>query len=105
MQARYYERSPHNLVRIILGKAGETDTSSFNVYTRASEYLHDWRSGGLLRHDPEPAFYIYSQTFTLPGTRDIAERRGLSPWAASTIIPIAWSSAMSRRSPSRARTA
>jgi uncharacterized protein (DUF1015 family) len=77
MQARYYERSPHNLVRIILGKAGETDTSSFNVYTRATEYLHDWRSGGLLRHDPEPAFYIYSQTFTLPGTRDIAERRGL----------------------------
>ncbi len=77
MQARYYERSPHNLVRIILGKPGETDTDSFNVYTRAAEYLHDWRSGGLLKHDPEPAIYIYSQTFTVPGTRDVAERRGL----------------------------
>jgi uncharacterized protein (DUF1015 family) len=77
MQSRYYERSPHNLVRIILGKPGETDTDSFNVYTRAAEYLHDWRSGRLLRHDPEPAIYIYSQTFTVPGTRQIAERRGL----------------------------
>jgi uncharacterized protein (DUF1015 family) len=77
MQSRYYERSPHNLVRIILGKPGETDTDSFNVYTRAAEYLHDWRSGRLLRHDPEPAIYIYSQTFTVPGTRQVAERRGL----------------------------
>ncbi|HKR97752.1 MAG TPA: DUF1015 domain-containing protein [Candidatus Angelobacter sp.] len=77
MQAKYYERSPHNLVRIILGKAGETDTDSFNVYTRAAEYLHDWRSGGLLKRDPEPAIYIYAQTFTIPGTRDLAERRGV----------------------------
>lgn len=77
MQAKYYERSPHNLVRIILGKAGETDTDSFNVYTRAAEYLHDWRSGGLLKRDAEPAIYIYSQTFTAPGTRELAERRGL----------------------------
>jgi len=77
MQAKYYERSPHNLVRIILGKAGETDTESFNVYTRAAEYLHDWRSGGLLKQDAKPGIYIYSQTFTVPGTRELAERRGL----------------------------
>ncbi len=77
MQAKYYELSPHNLVRIILGKAGETDTESFNVYTRAAEYLHDWRSGGLLKQDAKPGIYIYSQTFTVPGTRELAERRGL----------------------------
>lgn len=77
MQAKYYERSIHNLVRIILGKAGETDTDAFNVYTRAAEYLHDWRSSGILKQDAEPGIYAYSQTFTLPGTRDLAERRGL----------------------------
>src|SRR5215467_3916468 len=77
MQAKYYERSPHNLVRIILGKPGETDTSSFNVYTRAAEYLHDWRSAGLLAKDETPAIFVYSQTFTVPGTRDLTERRGL----------------------------
>ncbi|HXA83470.1 MAG TPA: DUF1015 domain-containing protein [Candidatus Dormibacteraeota bacterium] len=77
MQSKYYERSTHNLVRIILGKAGETDTDAFNVYTRAAEYLHDWRSGGILKQDPEPGIYAYSQTFTVPGTRDLQERRGL----------------------------
>ncbi|HET7442335.1 MAG TPA: DUF1015 domain-containing protein [Terriglobales bacterium] len=77
MQSKYYERSAHNLVRIILGKAGETDTEAFNVYTRAAEYLHDWRSSGILKQDPEPGIYAYSQTFTVPGTRELAERRGL----------------------------
>src|SRR5882724_1992228 len=77
MQSKYYERSTHNLVRIILGKAGETDTDVFNVYTRAAEYLHDWRSGGILKQDPDPGIYAYSQTFTVPGTRDLQERRGL----------------------------
>ena len=76
MQAKYYERSAHNLVRIILGKSGETDTDTFNVYTRALEYFHDWRSGGLLKQDSEPGIYVYAQTFTIPGTRDLAERRG-----------------------------
>src|SRR5215470_4438209 len=77
MQARYYDLSPHNLVRIILGRRGETDTDKFNVYTRAAEYLHDWHSGGVLRQDAQPALYLYSQNFTIPGTRDVAERRGL----------------------------
>jgi uncharacterized protein (DUF1015 family) len=77
MQTKYYERSSHNLVRIILGKAGETDTDDFNVYTRAKEYLHDWRSGGILKQDAEPGLYAYSQTFTIPGTRDLSERHGL----------------------------
>lgn len=77
MQSKYYERSTHNLVRIILGKAGETDTDAFNVYTRAAEYLHDWRSSGILKQDSNPGIYAYSQTFTVPGTRDLQERRGL----------------------------
>ena len=77
MQSKYYERSTHNLVRIILGKAGETDTDAFNVYTRAAEYLHDWRSSGILKQDSDPGIYAYSQTFTVPGTRELQERRGL----------------------------
>jgi uncharacterized protein (DUF1015 family) len=76
MQSRYYDLSPHNLVRIILGKRFETDNATFNVYSRAAEYLHDWRAGGILKQDPEPSLYFYSQTFTIPGSRDLAERRG-----------------------------
>jgi uncharacterized protein (DUF1015 family) len=77
MQARYYELSPHNLVRIILGRRQDTDSSSFNAYTRAAEYLHDWRSGGILKQDAEPSVYLYSQTFNVPGKRELAERHGL----------------------------
>src|SRR6476469_1808887 len=78
MQSKYYERSTHNLVRIILGKAGETDTDAFNAYTRAAEYLHDWRSGGILEQDLEPGIHAYSQTFAIRRARDLAERRGVS---------------------------
>ncbi len=78
MQTAYYERSAHNLVRIILGKSGDTDNPAFNVYTRAAEYLHDWRASGILKQDSEPSIYLYSQTFTIPGTRDLTERRGLT---------------------------
>ena len=77
MQEKYYEISPHNLVRIILGHRLETDNGGFNVYTRAAEYLHDWRSGGILKQDAEPSIYLYSQNFTVPGTREMAERRGI----------------------------
>jgi len=77
MQAKYYELSPHNIVRIVLGKAGETDTDDFNIYTRAAEYFHDWRASGVLRQDDEPSVYVYSQTFTIPGLRDVAERHCL----------------------------
>src|SRR6185437_3535226 len=77
MQARYYELSPHNLVRIILGETRASDTPAFNVYTRAAEYLHDWRGAGVLKQDSVPSIYLYSQNFTIPGTRDVAERRGL----------------------------
>jgi uncharacterized protein (DUF1015 family) len=47
------------------------------VYTRAAEYFHDWRSGGILKQDSDPGIYAYSQTFTVPGTRELQERRGL----------------------------
>src|SRR5262249_41646338 len=93
MQARYYERSPHNLVRIILGKRQEVDTPTFNVYTRAAEYFHDWRSCSILKPDPEPSLYLYVQTFTVPGTRDVAERSGLiavgrlHPYSDGVVFP------------------
>ncbi|HEY6303318.1 MAG TPA: DUF1015 domain-containing protein [Terriglobales bacterium] len=67
MQERYYQASPYNLVRIILGKrlAGDGDTE--NVYTRAAASFQNWRQTGILRRDPEPSIYRYSQTFKLPG--------------------------------------
>jgi uncharacterized protein (DUF1015 family) len=76
MQQRYYEASPYNLVRIILGKHEPGDDDNNNVYTRAAQYLHDWRKEHVLAEESEPAVYGYSQTYTVPGTTEIRERRG-----------------------------
>src|SRR5271169_3031833 len=67
MQERYYQASPYNLVRIILGKQQPGDGESENVYTRAAAAFQNWRQSGVLRRDPEPSIYRYSQTFALPG--------------------------------------
>jgi uncharacterized protein (DUF1015 family) len=80
MQERYYQASPYNLVRIILGKRLPGDGDAENVYTRAAASFQNWRQTGVLRQDPEPSIYRYSQTFTvpgdLPGSQTRAERRG-----------------------------
>lgn len=63
MQAAYYQRSPYNLVRVILGKAEAEDDETSNVYTRAAEYVKDWRARGVLQQDAAPAIYAYNQEF------------------------------------------
>src|SRR5664280_3094051 len=92
MQQRYYEASPYNLVRIILGKHEPDDTEAeeflpageeaHNVYTRAAEWLREWRTEGILAGEAEPALYGYSQTYTVPHSAaagkpaEVRERRG-----------------------------
>ena len=86
MQQRYYERSPYNLIRIILGKRepGDTEPQEFlppgekahNCYTRAAHYLKEWRAEHILAEEAEPALYGYSQTYTVPHTDEVRERRG-----------------------------
>jgi len=76
MQESYYQASRYNLVRIILGKRGEADTGSENVYTRAAASFSEWRRSGVLRQDAEPSLYRYSQKFAVPGSGREAERRG-----------------------------
>ena len=77
MQERYYQASPYNLIRVILGKKYPTDTEEGeNVYTRAAATLNDWRAEGILKEETEPALFGYSQTYKVPGTEEIRERRG-----------------------------
>ena len=76
MQERYYQASPYNRVRIILGKRFPEDGESENVYTRAAESFQNWRQTGILRRDRERSIYCYSQTFRIPGSDAQSERRG-----------------------------
>src|SRR6202000_3084743 len=47
-----------------------------NVYTRAAETLREWRHDRILAEESEPAVYGYSQTYAVPGTEEVRERRG-----------------------------
>ncbi len=77
MQEAYYERSPYNLIRVILGKRNPADTETENVYIRAAKSLQDWRKEAVLIEEREPALYGYAQRYTVPGTSEVRERRGL----------------------------
>jgi uncharacterized protein (DUF1015 family) len=76
LQDRYYAASPHNLVRIILGRRQDSDDAKNNVYSRAAAYFRNWRQQGVLRQDSLPSIYAYSQRFTRPGTSTELERWG-----------------------------
>ncbi len=76
MQEKYYDASPENLVRIILGKKSDSDCADDNCYTRAARFLQGWRGEGILLQDREPSIYLYCQRFTVLGSSQELERRG-----------------------------
>lgn len=77
MQEAYYQRSPYNLVRIILGLPELFDAErGENVYTRAARDFKAWRDHSILVQDRDPSVFAYSQRFRVPGTDEIKERRG-----------------------------
>ncbi|MCC7499483.1 MAG: DUF1015 domain-containing protein [Bryobacterales bacterium] len=76
MQRNYLAASPYNLVRVILGERYDTDSDTANVYTRAAQFLESWIAEGVLIKESEPAIFIYSQDFTVPGSSEQLVRRG-----------------------------
>ncbi len=47
-QSHLYDRSPYNVVRLILGRGEPSDDGLENKYTRAHAYLSAWRRDGVL---------------------------------------------------------
>jgi len=77
MQQAYYQRSPYNLVRIILGLPELFDAErGESVYTRAARDFRAWREEGVLVQEKDPCVFAYAQRFTVPGTETVKERRG-----------------------------
>ena len=76
MRKRYLELNPHNLVRVILGERGESDSAADNVYTRAAAYLDDWIARGILEREATPGVFPYFQEFTVPDTGERLVRKG-----------------------------
>jgi uncharacterized protein (DUF1015 family) len=75
-QEKYYASDPHNLITVEKGRTSPNDSPQDHVYTRAAAALKDWISKSVVKQDPEPAFYAYSQEFLIPGTSERRTRRG-----------------------------
>ena len=55
-QARLYDRSPYNVVRLVLGR--ESDR-----YASAARFFEDWQKKHVLVRDEKPSLYVLHQTF------------------------------------------
>jgi uncharacterized protein (DUF1015 family) len=90
-QAAFYDRHPHNVVRLELAADQPGDDDHANRYTRAAATLAGWQRGGVLRQEAAPAIYLLRQRYTLPDGRS-ATRSGmifrlrLAPWGRG-ILP------------------
>jgi uncharacterized protein (DUF1015 family) len=67
LQQALYERSPYNVIRLILNKETATDSNHDNRYTRAARHLRDWQSDGILKQDTARSLYVYHQDFEVEG--------------------------------------
>ena len=77
MQQAYYQRSPYNLVRIILGLPELFDAErGESVYSRAARDFKAWRAQGVLVQEKDPCIFAYSQQFRVPGSGEMKQRRG-----------------------------
>src|SRR5689334_15601871 len=69
LQQSLYDRSPHNVIRLILNKETPQDSDQNNRYTRSAEVMRDWTRDGILSQDSARALYVYHQGFDAEGRR------------------------------------
>jgi len=62
-QDALYRRSPHNVVRLILGRQYDGDGPGDNRYTRSAKTLEQWMDEEVLVQDAQPSYYVYEQEF------------------------------------------
>ncbi|MCR4719598.1 MAG: DUF1015 domain-containing protein [Firmicutes bacterium] len=63
-----YARSEYNAIRLVDGKAFDTDTQTENRFTRARDYLNKWIKDGVITKFEKPAIYLYEQAVLFNGT-------------------------------------
>lgn len=90
----YHKLHPNNFVRLVLGEEFPTDTESDNRFTRAKGYLENWLATGVLKHDEQPALYVYQQIFEQKGqkksVRGFTCKVKLADYSEKVILPHEW---------------
>jgi uncharacterized protein (DUF1015 family) len=91
LQQQLYERSPYNVIRLILNRVEPADNDSHNRYTRAAAFLREWLEDGILVQDSARALYVYHQDFEVEGRRytrkGFMARVRLEPFGQGKIYP------------------
>jgi uncharacterized protein (DUF1015 family) len=91
LQDALYKKHPANFIRLELNRDEPGDSETSNKYTRAARFLKNWRAEGVMQLDPDPALYVYHQTFQ--HERREVTRRGfmarvrLEPFGEGKIYP------------------
>jgi uncharacterized protein (DUF1015 family) len=91
LQQALYDRSPYNVIRLILNKEQPGDSGNENRYARAAGLLREWQADDVLVRDSAQALYVYEQDFEVEGRR--YTRRGflarvrLEPFGSGRIYP------------------
>lgn len=67
LQDQFYKSHPANFIRLELNRSEPGDDDHHNKYTRAAKFLRNWRSEGVMQVDPDPALYVYHQSFFYDG--------------------------------------
>jgi uncharacterized protein (DUF1015 family) len=91
LQQALYNRSPYNVVRLILNKELPTDNENDNRYTRSAGVLRDWQAEDVLVQDSARSLYVYQQDFEVEGAaytrRGFLARVRLEPFGKGRIYP------------------
>ena len=90
-QRTFFERDPHNFVRLELPLREGGSSSGTQMYRTAAETYDRWLADGVLHQDRSPSLYAYRQRFG--GDNGPQERCGIvgalriEPWERRTIRP------------------
>ena len=91
LQQALYDRSPYNVVRLILNQETPADNENNNRYTRAAQALRDWQQETVLAQDSARSLYVYHQDFEVEGKRytrkGVMARVRLEPFGSGRIYP------------------
>jgi uncharacterized protein (DUF1015 family) len=86
-------KNANNVVNLTLPESKPDDRSKFIKYMRSASTLADWQRSGVMKPEAEPAFYRYTQTFTIPGSSEPIVRQSLialikvEPYDKGVVLP------------------
>lgn len=75
-QQQLYRKSDYNIIRLILNKERTSDTGKQNRYTRSRKLFDNLQKNNILTRDKKPAFYYYTQQYSLTGG-EVLKRKGI----------------------------